>query len=875
MDIMTDTLLLSTKLKIPVPRRNYVVREALFNKLSLCCDMSVVFISGGAGTGKTTLLSSFIREKGLKNVGWLSLDGTHLNVLSFWHYFAAAVGMFLEDDGGFLSLLGANYDASQLENLLTLLINRLCSDEDYYLVLDDIHCIDDSALTGSLEFFLKAMPENLHLFMLSREEPPVYLGGLAVSGRLLYIDGSQLQLSTEEGAAFLKQTLGLTYSDEELIKLTAYSEGWIGGLQLAAAASVAGKGSGSLLQAGGGVAVEYLTREIFNALAPNEQDFLVRTGFLPYFNQKICDSLLESGAEAYSYSAMIERLVQKNLFIICIDEQNGVYRYHNILSEYLSRQFGSLPESSKKQLILKAAQAFEEIKDAEEALRLWCVAEEYTQVMRVAHTMQGSIECWPYLNRVPLSLLMEDADLAAQCFIYNLGSFDIVRCRELYKLFEQRYKDSDILRAMQFTEVYLKHENGCLPKYQTLTFRQINSLPFGPVAKAMLLVQNAASLTEHMQYEEADACVAEAIALCAGANGFVDFFALGQKAQICEELGRLNDSLECYEQAAKKFKTPSMMSVAGFNSLIGCAGVYMRRMELDNARVALESAQKLLEHQKGPVEIVEMTLTYHKAEIKFLSGDAKAGAGYVERILDEYNQFSTLTLARLIYELDCTGLLEPELSDRFLRELNAAEDYKSQPFMRLLRARLLFKRGQTTEAFAECEEVLVFARTHKNRLRLVEAGLLKVFMLAHQPESADTRREMNNLLREAVYYAYENRILMPFYLDKSTLLSPLYELQARASCKNGLNAAETAFLREIIALCADPAGPRPKEPEVLSAREVEVLSELAQGITNREIAEKLCISQATVKTHIISIFGKLGVSSRMLAVEEGRRRSII
>lgn len=875
MDKITDALLLSTKLKIPVPRRNYIVRETLFNKLSHCSDMSVVFISGGAGTGKTTLLSSFIRESGLKNVGWLSLDGTHLNVFLFWHYFAAAVGTFLEDDGDLLSLLGSNCDVSQLENLLTLLINRLCTDEDYYLVLDDVHCIDDSALTGSLEFFLKAMPENLHLFMLSREEPPVYLGGLAVSGRLLYIDGRQLQLSREEGTVFLKQTLRLSYSDEELTKLTAYSEGWIGGLQLAAAASAAGKGSGSLLQASGGVAVEYLTREIFNALTADEQHFLVCTGFLSYFNERICVKLLENETETHNYNAMIERLFQKNLFIICIDEQNGVYRYHNILSEYLSRQFGGLPETSKKQLIAKAAAAFEEVGDAEEALRLWCMAEEYTQVMRVAHAMQGSIECWPYLNRVPLCLLMEDADLAAQCFIYNLGSFDLARCRELYKLFEQRYKDSDILRAIQFAEVYLTNENGYLPKYQTLTSRQINSLPFGPVSKAMLLVENAVSLTEHMQYEEAEACVDNAITICAGANSFVDLFAQGQKAQICEELGRLNDSLECYEQAAKKFKTPSMMSVAGFNSLIGCAGVYMRRMELDKARNSLEDAQKMLRHQKSPIDVVNMTLTYHQAEIKFLSGDAKVGSEYVRRLLTEHNRFSTLTLSRLIHELDCTELLEPELACRFLQELAAADDYKSQPFMRLLRARLLFKQGQEAEALAEGEEVLVFARTHKNRLRLVEAGLLKVFMLSHQPESAGTRREINNLLRETIYYAFENRIMMPFYLDRTVLLPPLRELQARVSGRNGLNAAETAFLCDTITLCADQTVLRQKEPEVLSSREIEVLNELARGITNREIAEKLCISQATVKTHIISIFGKLGVSSRMLAVEEGRRRSII
>jgi LuxR family maltose regulon positive regulatory protein len=89
-----------------------------------------------------------------------------------------------------------------------------------------------------------------------------------------------------------------------------------------------------------------------------------------------------------------------------------------------------------------------------------------------------------------------------------------------------------------------------------------------------------------------------------------------------------------------------------------------------------------------------------------------------------------------------------------------------------------------------------------------------------------------------------------------------------------MSSSETSFLREILVLCGSPAHAE-REPDILSARELEVLSELSLGITNREIADKLCISQATVKTHVLSIFGKLGVSSRMMAVQEGREKGLI
>lgn len=129
-------------------------------------------------------------------------------------------------------------------------------------------------------------------------------------------------------------------SDEVLVRLNTYAEGWIGGLQLATGAS---EKYGQLLRAGGGIAAEYLTREIYEALAPDEKEFLVKTGFLSYFDTGICSSIFDDFTKA-DFDRMIDGLVCKNLFIICVDEDGGVYRYHNILLDYLFQQFQRLQE---------------------------------------------------------------------------------------------------------------------------------------------------------------------------------------------------------------------------------------------------------------------------------------------------------------------------------------------------------------------------------------------------------------------------------------------------------------------------------------------------------------------------------------------------
>ena len=64
-------------------------------------------------------------------------------------------------------------------------------------------------------------------------------------------------------------------------------------------------------------------------------------------------------------------------------------------------------------------------------------------------------------------------------------------------------------------------------------------------------------------------------------------------------------------------------------------------------------------------------------------------------------------------------------------------------------------------------------------------------------------------------------------------------------------------------------------PEALTARETEVLTLVGRGLTNVEIGRELFISEATVKTHLLRMFGKLGVSDRTAAVTVAMERGVL
>jgi DNA-binding NarL/FixJ family response regulator len=105
------------------------------------------------------------------------------------------------------------------------------------------------------------------------------------------------------------------------------------------------------------------------------------------------------------------------------------------------------------------------------------------------------------------------------------------------------------------------------------------------------------------------------------------------------------------------------------------------------------------------------------------------------------------------------------------------------------------------------------------------------------------------------------------YLLKDTLRDELF--RAVRSAARGEAVLSPSVATRLVGRVRQPAA------EPLSDREVEVLGLIARGCTNREAAAKLFISEATVKTHLVHVYAKLGVNDRAAAVAVAYERGVL
>src|SRR5580693_59107 len=312
--------LLATRLRVPRPQPGFVPRPRLVQALSQGLARGRVLICAPAGFGKTSLLADWARSGG-RPVAWLGLDAGDNDPARFWHYVVAALDQAQPGIAERLGPLLGPPAPRSFEGLVTALINEFAAQpgrDEVLLVLDDYHLVD----------------AGLVLAVSGRADPPLPLARLRARGQLAELRAAELRFTTEEAAALLGAAAGPVLPDTAVVALTARTEGWAAGLQLAALSLRGRTDAAGFVAAFSGshrFVLDYLADEVLDGQPGQVRAFLLETSVLEHLSGALCDAVT-GRADSQAMLAGIERA---GLLLVPLDEVRGWWRYHHLFADLL------------------------------------------------------------------------------------------------------------------------------------------------------------------------------------------------------------------------------------------------------------------------------------------------------------------------------------------------------------------------------------------------------------------------------------------------------------------------------------------------------------------------------------------------------------
>ena len=842
-------------------------RPRLLDRLDEGSDRELTVVCAPAGSGKTTLLAEWA-ERRQSHAVWVSLDEYDNQFHRFWGHVIAAV------DGrhpGFADKLGPAWSesgAAAPESLVFQLINELERlPTPLAIILDDYHLIENEDIHRSFEYFADMMPAGVRCVLATRVAPPFKLARYAVSGRLDWIDGRQMNFTDEEGREFCRLQ-GRNLSGDAVRRLMERTEGWIAGMKLAVLSlneSGYNTSMPSVEDTSVSVMSAYLFAEVYGRLDPDDRRFLVYTS-LP---DRVCGRLCEALTGQTDGQRKLEMLYRANLFIVSLDSEGTWFRYHHLFADFLRARLAREEPEAVPLLHLRAGMWFRDNGQAAAAMEHFLAGGHEDEAVELMNDLLPSMidKEWETLNRWMSAVAQERLEKRPDLFLSRL--FFAIAAGEPSSLIgalirrgeeltggissfgwpEERKREfaatlalvkalhaADYLFDVDAAIVHMKECAELAPEGVPLQQIEINPGEMSVLRAFQFTEPDAAKLEtfframlELWHREQEDPYI------------FTGFFCAGY-GELCFEQNRLEEAEELITRGiriARLGRSGRLLAPAA-----ALSAVYRAQGRSDDARRIIGEAQGLLEEW---------------------------GFGY----------WSHLMRAVRIRHLMAEGASPPPTDlqeiDAWVRENEKLlqDEFPSHSlYVAITVVRGYMALGRISAAAERIGELLDKTKRERRHGETLELLVLQAVCLMRQNRLEAAFMTISEVLKTA----QSNGTIRPLTDEHGlTDLLRYYLRSCRKQTAGDAAQISYSFVRQLIALAeaeqsrAGAGAGEPSDARVhLTLKEREVLALMSQGMPNRLIAERLGISPGTLKTHIHNIYRKLSVSDRWSAVQRAR-----
>lgn len=773
------------------------------------------------------------------------------------------------------------------------------------LFIDDVQLLSEDILEFIGE--LIATARDAHTTVLaSRGECGVALARLRSLGHLVEIGLRELTFRNDEASELFLQQVGTHVPDVEVQKIVHDTQGWAAGIVLAARAWLRDREE-SVPPEGGTTGLRhefasYFHEEVVSIQPQHIRNFIVDTSILDELTPSACAAVVGQG----DARTTLEEVFRRGLFLAERDRELSRYRYYSLFREMvLGRLMRRAPERAAV-LHRRASLYFAGTGDFQRALDHASLSGDKAFLADQLDSLADPMTYGGLLYRLD--------ELASEL------SWDLVSTRPslLLAMSWRRsrrlaFKSSERLIEAADAAIRARAETGLIDEYETeqMQYR---------VRHRRIMLESA---RDNMAVVEREC---ELLLDDLGDDHpYLSCTLLAQLLSARRELYHFHDMLRLEAELRKALGRPGsdFASIALKSSV---APTLVAQGKTQIARQFLNEAHDLARNMDGQISGLAALPALPLAELHYECGELDEAAELVDRYLPSIREWGFvdqlasgyLVRARLSAAAGDLGSALSGLAEAQLVAIECGLD-RLRALILSEQVRMLVKSGQVDQAeqlfrssdlYFDGEPVptlnptrlnewmaIAWLRLEMQRFRLVRSrkiakrwlefvrkrGAVRSavtfeLLLAEIAVLSGNRSEARRSVREAVELAEPGGWIRPFIDEGDAIASLLNEAYANGPT---LDSPVDRFAARLVGVLR--GGPIMGEEEDedyglgsgLSSREVEILTMVSGGLRNREIGDRLGLTEGTVKWYMQQIYDKLGVRRRPQAVIRARQLGIL
>lgn len=908
--------IINTKLKPPRLGHPVLTRPRLLNLFEKHKNQPLTLLMGPAGYGKTTLMTQWqdmLITAGI-NTAWLTLDEGDNIPDQFLSYLCSAFKKLEPSMSVQIEEFQDLGSARVPQGVIAELVNTLAEQENNYaLFLDDYHCIDSEEINSILQYLISNLPLNLNLYIGTRTVPPLSLSRLKVSGQVHLLGSESLRFDQPEAEQFLLDRTNIALEPDELKMLLERTEGWPAALQLASPSLIQVDEREAFIENFSGnhrSITDFLAEEVLNRLPERVLQLLLELSVVDRFTVSLCSAL--TGQD--DVQAILENPQSDYFLLQRFDDEDCWYRFHPLIRGFLRKRLDEREGKAVLALHEKAAVWFEQHGLIAEGVEHMLSAGKQESALALIEKYafdiieQGQVALLISLVRkLPQGQVAGCEKILVPLAWAQLLSYNRNELQQLLDQMESLIEHTDV-QQKQFIELEISVLRAALLAYQDDFIgcqEIISQWPAQPVIASPFTEVTMDNTREYIclinyQFDELYGWLQKSERLYEqldnpGTKIYGRLFttlALLEQARFTEAMSMAQGSLDICKNV--KVKGAGRGAVFRKLSLLLKGLSYYYSGEPDKALALFESnfetlknyavSEILIKVFPAIVRAYQQKNDYQKAQNVLLQVSYLAKQRNLIRLQScvLHEQVRALLLdsnsaaAQQLFE-QATEI--KDISDG----IDVGVDAQAWEWARLAEVRLQIASGSVLKTEGVLQQLEARFLSQGRQLRLLETYLLQIQLAA----SLGNKKVALEVLETAFLLSLDEQLIQPFIDEGSNLVVLYRALESatqnsliRTRCHSVIERVEAVSTSISAALnLSSGADTHSSQPDALtdplSKRELEVLKLVAEGLSNRDIAEQLFLSIDTIKTHLKSIFSKMSVARRTQAVNLGRDLNLI